>query len=105
MQAACRSKDSDSGTMVKDSQAGDVLRGPFALAFLFFDGLGGRSVGSAVGAFSVATGGWLVGRVPGSTTFPAVGTEVLPWLAEKYKTYDHCSNMTLKRGTDSKWIK
>ena len=66
MQAAVGSSTTESGTLVKCSQAGDVFRGPLALAFLFLLGFGGIAAGSTTGSLSVATGGWLVARAAGS---------------------------------------
>jgi len=62
LQAAVGSSTSESGTLVKCSQAGDIFCGPLALAFLFLLGLGGISTGSTTGTLSVATWGWLVAR-------------------------------------------
>jgi len=55
LQAAVGSSTSESGTLVKCSQAGDIFCGPLALAFLFLLGLGGISTGSTTGTLSVAT--------------------------------------------------
>jgi len=57
LQAAVGSSTTESGTLVKCSQAGDVFRGPLALAFLFLLGFGGIAAGSTTGSLSVATGG------------------------------------------------